>query len=87
MDKQIYAVYSTQVDKDYLIAYVTCDNIEHIYTFFDKKKGYGLKLTPVEPMHISADIGNEITLLEKQKQDAINRLEAINKDLKKYGIS
>ncbi len=87
MDKQIYAVYGTDVDRDYLLGYVTCDNIEHVYTFFDKKKGYGLKLTPVEPMHISADIGNEITLLEKQKQEAINRLEAINKDLKKYGIS
>lgn len=87
MDKQIYAVYATDVDRDYLLAYVTCDNLDHVYTFFDKKKGYGLKITEVKPIHISSEIGDEIKLLEKQKQDAINRLEAINKALKKYGVS
>lgn len=82
----IYDVRGTGVDRDYHLAYVTCDNIQDIHTLFDEKKGYGLKIEPIKVLHINADKAEEIRKLKADKIKAERRLNEINNDLRGHGV-
>lgn len=82
----IYDVKSTDTDRDYHLAYVTCDNIQDIHTLFEEQKGYGLKIEPIKILHISADKAEEIRELKADKINAERRLNEINSNLRGYGV-
>jgi hypothetical protein len=83
--QQIYAVYATDVERNYLLDYAIGhpDDIREVY---DDRKGYGLELKEVKPVVITSEIAQEIRSLRNQKVVAQSKITEIESKLKKLGV-
>ncbi len=82
----IYAVHGTDTDRDYLLGYVTCENIQDIHTLFDDRKGYGLKIEPIKVYNIDPKETAYLKELKEKKRLAEAQINGINEELRKMGI-
>jgi hypothetical protein len=81
MEQQIYRVEGSNVDRNFFIAYAT-GNEADIRMYFDDRKGYGLELDAVRPIHITPEMTQEKYKLLVERERIERRLKEIEGLLK-----
>lgn len=81
LENKIYAVYGDNGSSRYLLGYAT-GLTKDIAAFFDDKKGYGLLIEEVQPIHIPSGYKLKLETLKLQKKALELELEEINKQIK-----
>ncbi len=76
-----YAVYGTDVDRDYLLGYAR-GNPKDIKIVFEHKKGYGLKLTAVRALEVTPELAQSISRLRTEKAVYEAKLKEVESKLK-----
>ena len=85
MNDQIYAVYATDVDRDYLLGYAT-GLPKDIESAFEHRKAYGLRLEAIKPIAVTSETGNMIRELRKAKANTEAQLKHFESELAKLGV-
>ena len=83
--KDVYAVYSTSVDRDYLIGYYRGDK-KDIELLLDSKKGYGLKFEAVRPILVTSENANKVRELLQHKAKCEATIKTVDVELRKLGV-
>lgn len=78
----IYAVFASSESNEYLLGYATGD-VKDIAEWFDEKKGCGLRLKEVKPIHIDKDKAARLRLLKADKIRVSDELTKLTADITK----
>jgi hypothetical protein len=81
MGETIYRVEGSNVDRNFFIAYAT-GNEGDIRSYFEDRKGYGLELEAVRPIHITPEMTQEKYKLLVERERIERRLKEIEGLLK-----